>query len=450
LKKLSFSNIIGVILYKRKFSKGAYMPNKSVTVIDNRTGEKFDFPILEPTVGPDVVDISTFYSRTGMFTFDRGFTSTASCRSKITYIDGAKGQLMYRGYDISYLATKKTFLDTAYLLLNGELPSQERLESYKEEIKKRSFIHEGMRKLFDAFPDNAHPMAILSAGVSALSTFYFDHLDMHSPEETMEMANRIIAKIPTIAAFSYRYSQGLPIIYPDLNKGFTENFLYMLRGYPHHHIELKPIEIKALDTIFTLHADHEQNASTTTVRVVASTQAHPYACISSGINALWGRAHGGANESVIRQLEMIGSVENVDKFIARAKDPNDDFRLMGFGHRVYKNFDPRAKILKEIQQELVDELQLDTGLMAVAKKIEEIALTDEYFVKRNLYPNIDFYSGIILQALKIPKDMFAVIFVIGRTPGWIAQWIELKEQDTIKIARPRQLYIGPEERTPEY
>ncbi len=426
------------------------MPNKTLTVIDNRSGEKYDFPILEPTIGPDVVDISTFYPKTGMFTFDRGFTSTANCRSKITYIDGAKGKLMYRGYDIAYLATQKTFLDTVNLLLHGELPTSERLEGFSEEMKKRSFIPEGMMKLFEAFPDRAHPMAILSSAVSALSTFYFDHLDIDTPEEYMEMSHRIIAKIPTIAALSYRHSQGLPIIYPDLKKGFTENFLYMLRGYPHHYIDLKPIEIKALDTIFTLHADHEQNASTTTVRVVASTHAHPYACIASGVAALWGRAHGGANESVIRQLEMIGSVENVDKFIARAKDPDDDFRLMGFGHRVYKNFDPRAKILKKIQSELVEELNLDTGLMAVAKKIEDIALNDEYFIKRNLYPNIDFYSGVILQALKIPKEMFAVIFVIGRTPGWISQWIELKEQDTIKIARPRQLYIGPDDRTPEY
>ncbi len=426
------------------------MPNKTVTVIDNRTGEKYDFPILEPTIGPDVVDISTFYQNTGMFTFDRGFTSTASCRSKITYIDGGKGKLMYRGYDIAYLATQKTFLDTAYLLLNKELPDEKTLANFNEEMKKRSFIHEGMKKLFDAFPDQAHPMAILSAGVSALSTFYFDHLDIDTPDEYMEMANRIVAKIPTIAALSYRYSQGLPVIYPDMKKGFTENFLYMLRGYPHHHIDLKPIEIKALDTIFTLHADHEQNASTTTVRVVGSTHAHPYACIASGVAALWGRAHGGANESVIRQLEMIGSVENVDKYIEKAKDPNDEFRLMGFGHRVYKNFDPRATILKGIQQELVDELKLDSGLMAIAKKIEKIALSDDYFIKRNLYPNIDFYSGIILQALKIPKEMFAVIFVIGRTPGWISQWIELKEQDSIKIARPRQLYLGPKERTPKY
>jgi len=425
------------------------MSSETVTVTNNRTGEKYDFPILKSTIGPDVVDIGSFYKDTGMFTFDNGFTSTASCKSSITYIDGDKGKLMYRGYDITYLATKRSFLDTAYLLLNKELPSIETMKKYSFELKKRSFVHEDMKKLIDAFPDRAHPMAILSAGVAALSTFYFDHLDIDTPSEYMEMANRIIAKIPTIAALSYRRSQGLPVIYPDMKKGFTENFLYMLRGYPHHHIELRPIEIQALDTIFTLHADHEQNASTTTVRVVGSTHAHPYACISSGITALWGRAHGGANESVIRQLEMIGSVDNVDKYIAKAKDPNDEFRLMGFGHRVYKNFDPRATILKRIQQELSEELSLDSGLMAIAKRVEEIALTDEYFIKRNLYPNIDFYSGVILQALKIPKDMFAVIFVIGRTPGWIAQWIELKEEAVVKIARPRQLYCGPTDITPK-
>ena len=356
---------------------------------------------------------------------------------------------MYRGYDISYLAEKKTFLDTAYLLLNKSLPTEEELAQFDLEMKKRSFVHEGMKKLFDSFPDNAHPMAILSAGVSALSTFYFDHLDIDTPEEYMEMANRIVAKIPTIAAFSYRYSQGLPIIYPDLKKGFTENFLYMLRGYPHHHIDLKQIEVKALDTIFTLHADHEQNASTTTVRNIASTHAHPYAAISGGIGALWGRAHGGANESVIRQLEMIGSVDRVDEFIARAKDKDDPFRLMGFGHRVYKNFDPRATTLKKIRNELMGQLNIDSELVEVANKIEKIALEDDYFISRGLYPNIDFYSGLILQALKIPKEMFAVIFVIGRTPGWIAQWIELKEQPTIKIARPRQLYLGPDDRTPK-
>lgn len=426
------------------------MSKDTVTLTNNRNGKSYEFPILDATVGPSVIDISTLYKETKMFTYDEGYTSTASCKSDITYIDGEEGKLMYRGYDIAYLSKEKTFLDTAYLLINGELPSELELNNFALEMKKRSFVHEGIKKLFDSFPDDAHPMAILSAGVSALSTFYFGHLNVKGEEEYSEMANRIVAKIPTLAAFSYRYSNGLPIIYPDIERGFTENFLYMLRSYPHDYIELKPIEIKALDTIFTLHADHEQNASTTAVRNLASTNAHPYAAISAGIGALWGRSHGGANESVIRQLEMIGSVDKVDEFIARAKDKNDPFRLMGFGHRVYKNFDPRATILKNIRNELMSELGISSELVEVANKIEQIALSDDYFISRNLYPNIDFYSGLILQALKIPKEMFAVIFVIGRTPGWIAQWSELNQQETVKIARPRQLYRGPKERTPEY
>ena len=421
----------------------------TVTLTNNRNGKSYDFPILHGTMGPDVIDISTFFSDTGMFTFDRGYTSTAMCKSTITYIDGLKGELMYRGYDIAYLAENKTFIDVAYLLLNRELPNDQQYEAFKLELKKRSFIHEGMMKLFDAFPDKAHPMAILQAAVSALSAFYSDHLNMDKPEEYHEMAMRIIAKIPTIAAFSYRFSRGLPIIYPNLDRGFTENFLYMMRSYPYEHVNLRPIEVKALDTVFMLHADHEQNASTTTVRTVGSTHAHPYACIAAGIGALWGWAHGGANEGVIRQLEQIGSVENVDKYIARAKDKNDPFRLMGFGHRVYKNFDPRAKVLKSMCDKLFDEIGINTELLKIAKKIEEIALNDEYFISRNLYPNVDFYSGLILKALSIPNDMFAVIFVIGRIPGWISQWIELKEQESIKIVRPRQLYVGETNRTPK-
>ena len=421
----------------------------TVTLTDNRNGKSYDFPILHGTMGPDVIDISTFFSDTGMFTFDRGYSSTAMCKSTITYIDGLKGELMYRGYDIAYLAEHKTFIDVAYLLLNRELPNDQQYDAFKLELKKRSFIHEGMMKLFDAFPDKAHPMAILQAAVAALSAFYSDHLNMDRPEEYHEMAMRIIAKIPTIAAFSYRFSRGLPIIYPNLDRGFTENFLYMMRSYPYEHVNLRPIEVKALDTVFMLHADHEQNASTTTVRTVGSTHAHPYACIAAGIGALWGWAHGGANEGVIRQLEQIGSVENVDKYIARAKDKNDPFRLMGFGHRVYKNFDPRAKVLKSMCDQLFDEIGINTELLKIAKKIEEIALNDEYFISRNLYPNVDFYSGLILKALSIPNDMFAVIFVIGRIPGWISQWIELKEQESIKIVRPRQLYVGETNRTPK-
>ena len=421
----------------------------TVTLTDNRNGKSYDFPILHGTMGPDVIDISTFFSDTGMFTFDRGYSSTAMCRSSITYIDGLKGELMYRGYDIAYLAENKTFIDVAYLLLNKELPNEKQYDEFKLELKKRSFIHEGMMKLFDAFPDKAHPMAILQAAVAALSAFYFDHLNMDKPEEYHEMAMRIIAKIPTIAAFSYRFSRGLPIIYPNLDRGFTENFLYMMRSDPYEHVNLRPIEVKALDTVFMLHADHEQNASTTTVRTVGSTHAHPYACIAAGIGALWGWAHGGANEGVIRQLEQIGSVENVDKYIARAKDKNDPFRLMGFGHRVYKNFDPRAKVLKSMCDQLFDEIGINSELLKIAKKVEEIALNDEYFISRNLYPNVDFYSGLILKALSIPNDMFAVIFVIGRIPGWISQWIELKEQESIKIVRPRQLYVGETNRTPK-
>ena len=420
----------------------------SVTLTDNRNGKSYEFAVLTGTKGPDVIDISTLFSKTGLFTFDRGLTSTAMCKSTITYIDGIKGELMYRGYDIAYLAQNKSFIDVAYLLLNKELPNKEQFDAFKMELKKRSFIHEGMMKIFDAFPDKAHPMAILQAAVSSLSAFYSDHLNMDKPEEYHEMAMRIIAKIPTIAAFSYRYSRGLPIIYPNLDRGFTENFLYMLRSYPYEHVNLKPIEVKALDTVFMLHADHEQNASTTTVRTVGSTHAHPYACIAAGIGALWGWAHGGANEGVIRQLEEIGSVENVDRYIARAKDKNDPFRLMGFGHRVYKNFDPRAKVLKSMCDQLFDEIGINTELLKIAKKIEEIALNDEYFIDRNLYPNVDFYSGLILKALSIPNDMFAVLFVIGRIPGWISQWIELKEQESIKIVRPRQLYLGEINRTP--
>jgi citrate synthase len=420
------------------------------TITNNETNQSFDFDILKSTKGPNVVDLRNFYAQTGYFTFDPGFTSTASCRSTVTYIDGNKGELRYRGHLIEDLALNHSYLDVCFLLLNGRLPNEDESCDFDLELRHRSFINEGLRNLYEAFPDNAHPMATMSSAVSALSAFYFDHLDIKDEEQFQVMARRIIAKIPTIAAFSYRHSLGIPFIYPDVDRYFTQNFLYMLRAYPHGKLkktkdgyeEIKPIEVQALDAIFTLHADHEQNASTTTVRNVASTGAHPYAAISAGISALWGRAHGGANESVIAQLELIGSVENVEKYIAKAKDKNDPFRLMGFGHRVYKNFDPRAKILKGLQDKLKDELNLDSRLMQIATKIEEIALNDEYFVQRKLYPNIDFYSGVILTALKIPKEMFTPIFVIGRTVGWITQYIELKKDKEQKIARPRQLYVG--------
>jgi len=422
----------------------------TITMTDNRTGESYEFDILNATRGPDVVDISSFYTNTGMFTYDNGFTSTASCKSEITFIDGAKGELRYRGIEIENLANTHTYLETCYLLLNSKLPNKKELQEFDLELRHRSLVHENLRHLFAAFPAGAHPMATLSAATAALSTFYYDHLEISNEDGYQEMARRIIAKIPTLAAFGFRHSIGAPFIHPDIDRSYTENFLYMLRAYPggkmHRGVDgehkIKEIEIKALDTIFTLHADHEQNASTTTVRGVASTGAHPYVAISSGISALWGRAHGGANESVIKQLKMIGSVNRVDEFIARAKDPDDDFRLMGFGHRVYKNFDPRAKILKGLQDQLKDELELDSNLMDIAHKIEEIALNDDYFISRKLYPNIDFYSGVILTALQIPTSMFTPIFVIGRTVGWITQWIEFKKDKSMKIARPRQLYLG--------
>ncbi len=424
--------------------------NNTVTVTDNRTGKTYDFDILDGTRGPSVVNISSFYANTGLFTYDNGYTSTASCNSTITFIDGAKGELRYRGIEIEELAQKKSYLEVCYLLLNDSIPTELQTKEFDLELRHRSFLHEGLIKLFSAFPTGSHPMATLSAATAALSTFHFNHLDMSKESEYQTMARRIIAKMPTIAAFAYRHSIGAAFIQPDISKSYTENFLYMMRAYPggKMHIDvngervIKEIEVKALDTIFTLHADHEQNASTTSVRNVASTGAHPYVAISAGVSALWGRAHGGANESVIKQLEMIGSVENVDAFIARAKDPNDEFRLMGFGHRVYKNFDPRAKVLKELQVQLQDELNLDSHLMKIASKIEEIALNDEYFVSRKLYPNIDFYSGVILTALQIPTSMFTPIFVIGRTVGWITQWIEFKKGKGMKIARPRQLYLG--------
>jgi citrate synthase len=426
----------------------------TVTLTDNRNNKSYDFEIHSPAAGPDVIDIRSLYKQTGMFTYDPGYTSTASCSSTITYIDGEKGELRYRGYAIEDIVTKKEYLDVIHLLLTGEFPTDEEKAELDTELRKRSFIHEGLKNLFYSFPDQAHPMAMMASSVSALATFHYEHLVIEDDEELQVMARRLIAKMPTLAAFSYRRSLGIPFIYPDINRSFTENFLYMMRAYPGEDVKIKGVEIRALDTIFSLHADHEQNASTSTVRGVASTGAHPYAAISSGINALWGKAHGGANESVIKQLELIGSeqlreigsVENVAHFIERVKDPNDDFKLMGFGHRVYKNFDPRARALKKLLDELSDELGIDNELLEIAKRIEEVALTDEYFIKRNLYPNIDFYSGVILTALNIPKSMFTIIFVIGRTVGWITQWMELLKDKEMKIMRPRQRYIGDMDR----
>lgn len=427
------------------------MAKNTMTFTDNRNGKTYEYNIVDGTRGPSVVDISSFYKDSGMFTFDPGYTSTASCESKITFIDGENSELRYRGYDIADLAGKHSFLDVSYLLMNGRLPSETESKNLDLEIRHRSFVDEGIIRLFDALPDRAHPMATMGSATMALSAFYKDHLHLDDEDEFITMQNRILAKMPTIAAMAYRNSIGTPLIYPDINRYFTENFLYMLRAYPGGRLkylgdnknqEISQIEVDALDAILTLHADHEQNASTTTVRNVGSTEAHPYVAIASGISALWGSAHGGANEKVMDQLRMIGDVKNVDSYIAKAKDRNDPFRLMGFGHRVYKNRDPRAETLKGLQDQLREKLNLDSKLLDIAQAVEEAALKDDYFKERGLYPNIDFYSGVILTALKIPVEMFTPIFVIGRTPGWIAQWAELKRDPKAKIARPRQLYTG--------
>ncbi len=418
----------------------------SFTLTDNQSGKSAEFPVLDSVLGSNVIDISKLHKEFGVYTLDNGLSMTGSCESKITYIDGNKGELLYRGYPIEELAEKKNYVEVIHLILTGELPSQEEYTVFERDMRQKRFPHEGIKKIFNAFPDSAHPMAMMSSAVSALSAFHHRHLDVSSDEEYREMSQRVVAKMPTIAAYTFRHSMGYPLIFPDMDRYFSENFLYMLRAFPTGKTEIKDVEIKCMDAIFTLHAEHEQNASTTTVRGVGSTSAHPYAAIVAGINALWGKAHGGANESVISQLEMIGSVENVDKYIAKAKDSNDEFRLMGFGHRVYKNFDPRAKVLKKLRDELRDELGVNSKLIEIANRIEEIALTDEYFVSRNLYPNIDFYSGTIFEALGIKKSMFTPIFVIGRTVGWVAQLIEQRRDPKAKIVRPRQRYIGPGKR----
>ena len=416
--------------------------DNTITLKDNRTGKSVDYGIYDSTLGNPVIDISTLNKDFSLFTYDNGYGMTAGCTSNITFIDGEKGELLYRGYSIDYLATQHNYLEVCYLLLKGELPNSSQLQDFETNMRIKRFPNEGIKKIFEAFPDKAHPMAVLSSAVSALSAFHHQHLNIASEEEYQDMAIRLIAKMPTLVAYTYRHAQGFPYIYPDMDIYFTKNFLHMLRDFPGSHEEVKQIEVDALDAIFTLHADHEQNASTSAVRLVCSTGAHPYAAISAGINALWGRSHGGANESVIDQLNMIGDLSKVDEFVARAKDPNDDFKLMGFGHRVYKSFDPRAKVLKGLRDKLQEELGINSKLIEVSNKIEEIALSDDYFVSRNLYPNIDFYSGTILSALKIDRTMFTPIFVIGRTVGWITQWIEQKRDSKNKIVRPRQRYTG--------
>lgn len=406
-----------------------------------------NFPIYQATLGNEVIDITSLVKVGEVFTYDPGFMSTAACESKITYIDGDQGILLYRGYPIQQLAEQSDFLETCYLLLYGELPSSMQKTQFIKTINNHTMVHEQIRSFFNGFRRDAHPMAVMLGVVGALSAFYHDSLDIKNPEHRAIAAFRLIAKMPTIAAMCYKYSIGQPFIFPKNDLAYAENFLHMMFAVPCEDYKNNAVLSRALDRIFILHADHEQNASTSTVRLAGSTGANPFACIAAGIAALWGPAHGGANEACLNMLEEIGNVSNIPKYIAKAKDPNDNFRLMGFGHRVYKNFDPRAKVMRQTCHEVLQELGIhDSPLFKVALELEKIALEDEYFISRKLYPNVDFYSGITLKALGIPKTMFTVIFALARTVGWISQWNEMISDPNRRIGRPRQLYTGPTER----
>jgi citrate synthase len=421
--------------------------NNTFTLTNNNSGESFELPVFKGSVGPDVIDVRKLYGDTNCFTYDPGFTSTGSCESKITYIDGDEGILLYRGYPIDQLADNSDYLETCYLLLFGDLPNQSQKESFVKDITHHTMLHEQFNTFFHGFRRDAHPMAVMCGVVGALSAFYHDSLDINDPHHRMVSSYRLIAKVPTIAAQAYKYSVGQPFITPRNDLGFAENFLHMMFATPAEDYVVSKTLAKAMDRILILHADHEQNASTSTVRLAGSSGANPFACIAAGIASLWGPAHGGANEAVLKMLNEIGDVSKIPSFIKKAKDKDDPFRLMGFGHRVYKNFDPRAKVMQQSCHEVLDELGIkDEPLLDLAMELERIALEDEYFVNRRLYPNVDFYSGIIFKAIGIPETMFTVLFAVARTVGWISQWNEMIEDPTQKIGRPRQLYLGENKR----
>ena len=419
----------------------------SVTLTDTETGKLVELPVIKGTIGPDVIDVRRLYAETGRFTYDPGFTSTGSAESAITYIDGEAGILLHRGYAIEELAEKSDFMEVAYLLLDGELPSTKEKETFVHNVSYHTMIHEQLTHLYRGFRRDAHPMAVLIGVVGAMSAFYHDAMDINDPRQRTIISHRLIAKMPTIAAMAYKFSIGQPFIYPRNDLSYAENFLHMLFAVPAEEYEVNPVLSRAVDRILILHADHEQNASTSTVRLAGSSGANPFACIAAGIASLWGPAHGGANEAVLRMLEEIGDVSRISEFIARAKDKNDPFRLMGFGHRVYKNYDPRASVMRESAHAVLAELGVQNEpLLKLAIALEKLALEDEYFVDRKLFPNVDFYSGIILRAMGIPMDLFTVIFAVARTVGWVAQWNEMIEDPSQKIGRPRQLYVGAAQR----
>ena len=414
--------------------------NKAQITVD---GKSIVLPVRKGTIGPDVIEIAPLYKETGAFTYDPGFTSTASCESKITYIDGNAGVLLYRGYSIDQLAEKGDFLETCYLLLYGELPSKKQKADFDRTIMQHTMVHEQFSRFFHGFRRDAHPMAVMVACLAAMSAFYHDSLDIADEHQRMVASIRLISKVPTLAAMAYKYSIGQPFVYPRNDLNYAANFLHMCFAVPCEEYHVNPVLARAMDRIFTLHADHEQNASTSTVRLAGSSGANPFACIAAGVACLWGPAHGGANEACLKMLQQIDSVDRIPEFVARAKDKNDPFRLMGFGHRVYKNYDPRAKIMQKTCHEVLNELGIkDDPLLDIAMELEKIALNDEYFVEKKLYPNVDFYSGITLKALGFPTEMFTVLFALARCVGWVAQWKEMIEDPAQKIGRPRQLYTG--------
>jgi citrate synthase len=421
---------------------------KSTFELNERiSGRKSELPLRRSTLGPDVLDVRSIYRDHNVFTYDPGFGVTASCESKITYIDGDAGVLLYRGYPVEQLAEKSTFMEVCYLLLYGELPSRQQLDEFTGSIRHHTMINESLRRFFNGFHHNAHPMAMTSAVVASLSAFYYDSMDIHDPRDRDVFAHRIIAKMPTIAAAAHKHSLGQPFIYPRNDLDYCSNLLHMFFAVPSEPYNIDPVAARALELLFILHADHEQNASTSTVRLAGSAGTSPYTAISAGVSALWGPSHGGANEAVLAMLEQIGTVDNIPKFLAMAKDKSSHFRLMGFGHRVYKNFDPRAKIIRQMCHKVLAKLgRGDNPLFELALRLEEIALEDEYFIARKLYPNVDFYSGIIYSAIGIPRSAFTVLFAIARTVGWVAHWQEMISDANLRIGRPRQLYTGPMER----
>ncbi|HIF50242.1 MAG TPA: citrate synthase [Thiotrichaceae bacterium] len=419
----------------------------TVTITDNRTGNKVECPILDGVYGAPVIETKTLYKELGMFTFDPGFVTTAACRSSITYLDGEKGVLLHRGYPIDQLAENSSYLEVTYLLIYGELPTTEQFEKYKADLNKRNMVHEHLERFYSGYRYDSHPMSMLIGVTGALSSYYHEAMDINDPDYRELTALRIVAKMPILAAHCYKHSVGHPFVYSRDDLGYVENFLNMMFSVPMREYEIDPIAVKALNLMLILHADHEQNASTSTVRLAGSAEANPFACISAGIVTLWGKAHGGANEAVLKMLAEIGTTDNIPKFIARAKDKSDPFKLMGFGHRVYKNHDPRATIIRKMCHDLLETIDtIDQPAFEIAMQLEEIALKDDYFIERKLYPNVDFYSGIILKALGIPTPMYTVMFALARSAGWVSQWLELMADPDFKIGRPRQLYTGSENR----